>query len=129
MIAVDTSAIVAIIQAEPSEENLRGKLERAGGALISTANLLELQVVMANKRSLVSWPDIEALLAKYCIAAHPFEERQLAIARDAAIRFGRGRHKAGLNYGDCFAYALARAEALRLLCTGEDFAQTDIMLA
>ncbi len=129
MIAVDTSAIVAIIQKEADESRLRAALFTMPRAVISTASLLELQFVMAGKRSLSSWPDVEALLLDYGIAARPFDDRQLQIAREAALRFGRGRHKAKLNFGDCFAYALARAEGIPLLCTGTDFAETDIAIA
>lgn len=129
MIAVDTSAIVAIIKAEPEEQRLRDRLERAGGASMSTANILETQLVIMGSRALAAWPEVEKLFAEYAIAAHPFDERQLRIAREAAVRFGKGRHKAGLNFGDCFAYALAKSEGLPLLCTGKDFAATDVEMA
>ena len=107
MIAVDTSAIIAILWGERDEERLRAALEAANGALISTSTLLEAQLVVAGRRSQTGWSDVEDLLAQYNIAVHPFDARQLAIAREASIRFGKGRHKAGLNFGDCFAYALA----------------------
>jgi len=126
VIAVDTSAIVAMIKSEPDEMRLRAALETANGALMSTANILELQLVMAGKQALATWPDIERMFAQYNIAVHPFDARQLAIAREASIRFGKGRHKAGLNFGDCFAYALAKSEGIALLCTGNDFALTDV---
>jgi len=129
VIAVDTSAIIAVLWGEGDEPRLRDALEAADGALMSTANILELQMVIAGRKAARGWPQAEALLAEYQITAHPFDERQLAIAREAALRFGRGRHKARLNFGDCFAYALARAEGLALLCTGADFAHTDIALA
>lgn len=129
MIAVDTSAIVAIVKAEAEEPRLRDALERADDASMSAANILELQLVMMGSRALATWPDVEKLLAKYGIATHPFDARQLAIAREAAIRFGKGRHKAGLNFGDCFAYALAKSEDVPLLCTGRDFAATDLAMA
>ena len=126
MIAVDTSAAIAILWGEAQETRLRTALEQANGALISTANVLELQLVLAGRRSQTGWSDAEALFAQYNIAAHPFDARQLAIAREASIRFGKGRHKAGLNFGDCFAYALAKSEGIALLCTGNDFAETDV---
>ncbi len=131
MIAVDTSAVVAILWGEADEVRLRAALEVnwSSGAVVSTGNLLELQLVLAGSRSRTGWADAEALFAKYRIAAHPFDERQLQVAREAAVRFGKGRHKAGLNFGDCFAYALARVEDVPLLCTGKDFAATDIAIA
>lgn len=129
MIAVDSSAVIAVIQSGPEEARLRAALHQASRGLISTASLLEIQIVMAGKGSTVSWPDIEALLRTYRVAPHPFDERQLTFAREAALRFGKGRHKAGLNLTDCFSYALARSQNLPLLCTGRDFAHTDIELA
>lgn len=129
MICVDTSAIVAIIEREPDEMRLKAALATEGEAVVSTASLLELQIVMANKGSILSWPDIEAMLAKLRIAPRAFDERQLSIARDAAIRFARGRHKAALNFGDCFAYALARSEGSPILAAGHEFSRTDISVA
>lgn len=129
MIAVDTSAIVALLKAEASEPSLRRKLQDADSALMSAGNVLELQLVLNGAREIAAWPVAEALFGKYRIAIHPFDERQLQLAREAAVRFGRGRHKAALNYGDCFAYALARSEGIPLLCTGADFAATDVKLA
>jgi ribonuclease VapC len=129
VIAVDTSAIVAMLRFEPEKARLRMRLESAGAALISAANLLELQLVLAGKPSPVAWRQVEVVLEEYAIAIHPFDERQLEVAREAAVRFGKGRHKAGLNFGDCFAYALAKVEDVPLLCTGKDFAATDIAIA
>lgn len=131
MIAVDTSAVIAILWDEADAPRLRTSLETHwdSGALISTANLLELQLVLAGSRSRTGWSSAEALLAKYRIRAHPFDERQLHVARQAAVRYGKGRHKANLNFGDCFAYALAKTEDLPLLCTGKDFAATDLAIA
>jgi len=68
-------------------------------------------------------------LAAYGIAILPFDDAQLRFAREAALRFGNGRHRASLNFGDCFAYALAKSEGISLLCTGGDFPLTDIELA
>lgn len=129
MIAVDTSALVAILWGEGEEPRLRAALARAQGALISAANVLELHLVVAGRRNLPGWPQAEALLRRCRINIRPFDEFQLALAREAALRFGKGRHKAGLNFGDCVAYALARAERAPLLCTGDDFSHTDIELA
>jgi ribonuclease VapC len=129
VIAVDTSAIIAIIKHEADEVELRAKLNASDGALISTGNMLELQLVSLTRAVGTKWSEIEELLAAYKIVPRPFNEYQLRIARGAAVQFGKGRHKAGLNYGDCFAYALAKSENLPLLCKGEDFAHTDLMLA
>jgi ribonuclease VapC len=129
VIAVDTSALIAILWGEKDEHRLLSCLEQAGGALVSTASLLELQLVVAGVRSKTGWKEAEALLDRYDIQPRAFDERQLQIARDAVLRFGKGRHKAGLNFGDCFAYALAISEDIPLLFTGKDFAHTDVMAA
>lgn len=129
MIAVDTSAIMAILLVEDDAHRIRARLAATQAAFISTANLLELQIVIASERVSKGWDRAETVLAEYRIAARPFDERQLRIAREAAVTFGKGRHKAGLNFGDCFAYALAKSEALPLLCTGNDFIHTDLKLA
>ena len=108
---------------------MRARLEGAGGAMISAASLLELQLVMAGKPSPPAWRQVEIVLEEYAIAIRPFDELQLEVAREVAVRFGKGRHKAGLNFGDCFAYALAKVEDVPLLCAGKDFAATDIAIA
>lgn len=129
MIAVDSSAIMAILYDEPDAARLQETLAQSDGALISAANMLELQLVVAGVRSRTGWDDVTALLAQYGIAIHPFDEHQLHFARRAALRYGRGRDKAKLNFGDCFAYALARTENIPLLCTGKDFMATDVTIA
>ena len=129
MIAVDSSAVIAILYREPEAARLRAALAGANGAVISTGTLLELQLVVAGTRARSGWTQVEALLALYGVTARAFDERQLRLAREAATRYGKGRHKAALNFGDCFAYALAKSEDAPLLCTGEDFKQTDIAVA
>ncbi len=129
MIAVDTSALVAVLWGEKDEHRIRTRLEAADGVLVSTASLLELQLVIAGVRSKTGWKEAEALLRDYEIEPRAFNERQLEIARDAVVRFGKGRHKAGLNFGDCFAYALAKTEDIPLLFTGNDFSHTDVEAA
>jgi ribonuclease VapC len=129
VIAVDTSAIVAILWREPDAKRLRERLRSEESAVISAGSVLELQFVVAGTRTQGGWDQVEALLGAYQIAIRPFDDAQLRIARDAAQRFGKGRHRASLNFGDCFAYALAKAEGLSLLCKGDDFAHTDIGIA
>ena len=129
MIAVDTSAVIAILWREFDWERLRAQLAAANGAVISAGSVLELQLVLAGIRAAASWDHVEALFNVYGIVVRPFDETQLRVAREAAMRFGKGRHTAALNFGDCFAYALARTEGLKLLCKGGDFSLTDIELA
>jgi ribonuclease VapC len=128
-IVADTSAIMAILYDEPEAAKMRQALHAAKSALISAANVLELQLVIAGARSRTGWQQAADLLRQYNIAIHPFDERQLHLAREAALKYGKGRHKAKLNFGDCFAYALAKSEGVPLLCTGRDFAHTDLEMA
>ena len=129
MIAVDTSAMIAILWQEHDAKRLRMRLADAGQSVISAGTLLELQRVLAGAGAQKGWPEVEALMGAYAIAVRPFDEVQLGVAREAALRFGRGRHPAALNLGDCFAYALAKSEGLPLLYVGNDFARTDIAAA
>ena len=129
MIAVDSSAVIAILWDEPGAKALRARLAQAGAAAISAGSALELQFVLARVGVAEAWDDVEALFMAYRISVRAFDETQLAFAREGAIRFGRGRHRAALNFGDCFAYALARAEDLPLLFVGDDFAKTDVKAA
>jgi ribonuclease VapC len=128
MIAVDTSAIVAIFRSEQDSHLLLQKLALAGEGVMSAGNILDLQLVL-HDRDIADWNDIEDFLENHNVALRPFDERQLQIAREAAVRYGKGRHKARLNFGDCFAYALAKSEDIPLLCTGSDFAETDVAVA
>ena len=130
MIAVDTSAVIAILWNEPTARRLEGRLLEAFPSVISAANVLELQLLLLDVGAAPSsWAEVETLFATYRIDSRPFDQFQLSLAREAALRFGKGRQKARLNYGDCFAYALAQSEGLPLLCVGDDFAQTDVEIA
>jgi ribonuclease VapC len=124
MIAVDTSAIFSMIAAEPEEERLRATLGREDRCAMSAGNVLELQLVTAGRG--ISWDKVQQLLDAYRVSVRAFDEPQLHIAREAVAKFGRGRHPAKLNYGDCFAYALAKSLGAPLLFVGGDFALTDI---
>ena len=91
MIAVDSSAVIAILYREPEAARLRAALANADGAVISTGTLLELQLVVAGTRARSGWTQAEALLALYGVTARAFDERQLRLAREAATRYGKGR--------------------------------------
>ncbi len=127
MIVVDTSAIYAMIAAEPEEARVRAALGGDGLHLMSAGNVLELQLVTAGRG--ISWDKVRQLLETYNVVVRAFDEPQLQIARAAVVKYGGGRHPAKLNYGDCFAYALAKSEGAPLLYVGGDFALTDIRSA
>ena len=124
MIVVDTSAIVAILLAEDDEATFRAQIEAAGGALVSAVSAVELVAVASRDEALFA--AARSFLNEPYVAVEPVDAAQAAIASDAYRRFGRGRHPAGLNLGDVFSYALARARGLPLLFKGDDFSRTDV---
>ena len=124
MIVVDTSAIVAILLAEPEEAAFRTQIETAGGALVSAVTAVELAAVAGRDDALLA--AARSFLKEPYVTIEPVDAEQAAIASDAYRRYGRGHHPAGLNLGDVFSYALARTRELPLLFKGNDFAQTDV---
>jgi ribonuclease VapC len=129
VIVVDSSALVAILFSEPDAENLAAKLDASSHNSISAATLLESSIVVARAQGSEALADLDALVKLYEIEIVPFDEAQASVAREAFRRFGKGRHKAGLNFGDCMSYALAKTRKAKLLCKGADFAATDATLA
>jgi ribonuclease VapC len=102
-------------------------LDRADTVFVSAATLHESFCVASREAMVDGRERLDRMVELVAPRVHPFDERQLAAAREAYIRYGRGgRHKAGLNMGDCFAYALAKTRNLPLLFKGEDFFHTDI---
>jgi ribonuclease VapC len=123
---IDTSALMAILQAEPEALVFVRLLNEADRRLMSAANLLEAGIVMLSRRGVPGLHEMDLFFLSAGIEIAPFDQDQAALARQAASRYGRGRHPAGLNFGDCTAYALAKSEGLPLLFKGADFARTDV---
>jgi ribonuclease VapC len=128
-VIVDTSALVAITFAEPGHQDLIAKLAGAPSAGIGTPTLAETALVLAARLSRDPRDLVIRLLDEFSIEQVPFGDQHWREAVDAYLRFGRGRHKAGLNFGDCLSFAVARLADEPLLCTGDDFPQTDLALA
>ena len=126
---IDTSALVTILDQEPEAERIVRAMATASDRKLSAANLVEAGIVMQARRGDEGARDLDLLLAKLKIEIIPFTARQADLARKAFRRYGRERHPAQLNFGDCFAYALAKDTSTPLLCKGSDFAQTDISVA
>lgn len=126
---LDSSAVVALVLGEPSAESLVDKLATAGELAIGAPTLVEAAIVLSHRLGPVAASLLERFLGELAVAVLPFEERHWRLAIEASRRFGKGRHPAALNFGDCMAYAIARLAALPLLCTGDDFAKTDLALA
>jgi ribonuclease VapC len=124
---IDTSAIIAVLLNEANAANIAQAIEAASPRLLSAANLLEASVVIESRKGEAGGRELDLLLYRSAIEIVAVDQDQAEIARLAWRRFGKGRHPAGLNYGDCFAYALAKSRRLPLLFQGEDFSQTDIL--
>lgn len=123
---LDTSALVAIFHQEPEAQTFSQLIHDADVCRISVATYLELTLVIERQLGADAMRQAEAFLRRAGIVSEPVTIEQGEMARQGFRDFGKGRHKAGLNYGDCFAYALAKATGEPLLFKGNDFAHTDI---
>jgi len=123
---IDTSAIAAILFKEPGFEALIERIEESETLLISAASLVELSIVVESRKGEDGARDLDLWLYRARVEIAPVDADQADIARLAWRRFGKGRHPAGLNYGDCFAYALAKKTGLPLLYKGNDFSLADL---
>ena len=126
---VDTSAVVAMLSDEPDASRLRAVLAAATVRRMSVVNALEATMVVESRGGSAAGAELERLMSLAHIEPVPVTLEQLAAARFAWRRFGKGNHTAGLNFGDCFAYALADVTREPLLFKGDDFARTDIKAA
>ncbi|NRP74473.1 Ribonuclease VapC30 [Ensifer psoraleae] len=126
---IDTSAIVAIAFNEPEAETYEQKVVDAPRRFISAATVLELAIVIEARLGEAGAAELDLWLYKAGVEIVAVDAEQIAVARRAWRSYGKGRHPAGLNYGDCFSYALARARNEPLLFKGDDFARTDIEAA
>lgn len=126
---VDTSALVAIVLREPEHDELVHKLATAEAAGIGTPTLAETGLVLSSRLGRDARGLVLGLLDELGVEEVPFGERHWREAVGAYLRFGRGRHPAGLNFGDCLTYAVASLAAEPLLFVGTDFAHTDLVAA
>ena len=130
MIVVDSSAVIAILNQEPDAPLIARSLAAASRRLIGAATYLECTLVIRSKLGADGIGEFEGLSRRIRIEIIPFDEAQMRMAIDANLRYGRGSgHPAQLNFGDCFAYALARSRNLPLLFKGDDFIHTDVVPA
>ena len=123
---LDTSALLAILMAEPEAEGFAVAIEHDPIRLVSAGSMLETAIVAESRWGDAGGRELDLLLFKTGISVTPVDAEQVEIARQAFRLFGKGRHPAGLNFGDCFAYALSRVSGQPLLFKGDDFAQTDV---
>jgi ribonuclease VapC len=123
---IDTSAIVAVLLNEANASGIAQAIESRSPRLLSAANLLEASMVIESRKGEAGGRELDLLVYRAEIEIVAVDQGQVELARLAWRQFGKGRHPAGLNYGDCFAYALAKAQGLPLLFEGDDFSQTDV---
>jgi ribonuclease VapC len=124
-IVIDSSALVAILTAEADAGDLLGRIAAASERCLSATNHLEARIVLSYGRDMPA-SRLEELIARWQVDIIPFDEPLSDLAFEAYGRYGKGRHPARLNMGDCAAYALAKSRGWPLLYKGDDFAETDI---
>lgn len=126
---IDTSAILAVLLDEPERRAFNEAIEEAASRVMSVATFVEASIVLEARFGAEGVRDLDLFIERAGIELAPVDVEQARVARRAFSQFGKGRHVAGLNYGDCFAYALASVLGEPLLYKGEDFARTEIVSA
>ena len=127
-VVIDTSALLAILLGEPERGKLLQLLSESETRLLSAANALETAMVVESRRGEAAGRELDLFLHRTKIESVAVDEEQFSIARFAWRKFGRGRHPAALNFGDCFAYALTKTSSEPLLAKGDDFRRTDLQI-
>jgi ribonuclease VapC len=128
-VIVDSSAVVAVLREERGHRELRQAMRDADGVAIGAPTLFECVIVVGRAEGEEGIAALSRLILDLGIEVVPFDKPHADTATEAFIGYGKGRHPARLNYGDCMTYAIARWSGRPLLYTGDDFAQTDIQAA
>jgi ribonuclease VapC len=123
---LDSSAVLAVLFDEPERRAFTLSIERDPRRLMSTASVLESALIAETRRGESAGRELDLLLHRADVRLVPVDADHVALARSAWRRFGKGRHPAALNFGDCFTYALAAASGEPILFKGEDFSHTDL---
>ena len=130
MIAIDTSALIAIFRLEPEVDAFLRAIVAAEARAMSALSLLETSMVMSGgARDAAALEPLDEFLREAGVEIVVFDAEHSRLARDAFLLYGKGRHKAGLNLGDCASYALAMSRNAALLFKGDDFSRTDVTAA
>ncbi|MGB5102224.1 MAG: type II toxin-antitoxin system VapC family toxin [Steroidobacteraceae bacterium] len=124
---IDSSAMLAILLAEPEQATFTEALAADGACSMSVASLVECSIVLDARYGPQAVRDLDLLLARAEVHLAPVDRDQADLARHAYRHFGKGRHAAALDFGDCFAYALAQSLGEPLLFKGGDFSRTDVL--
>jgi ribonuclease VapC len=126
---IDSSALLAIMAGEPERRAFIEAITAADSRLVAAPSMLETSMVVLSRSGESRLQDLRDFCARGAVETVPFGPEHVELALDALRRYGKGRHPAGLNFGDCFSYALAKATGEPLLFKGEDFSMTDIKQA
>jgi ribonuclease VapC len=129
VIVVDTSAIIAILYREAEFDQFVQLITDSDSCFLSAVSYFEASMVLIGRATPEAGIELDSFLERVGIEFVPFDQEQAKRAREAFARFGRGRHPARLNFGDCVSYALAQERGLPLLYKGKDFAKTDVVSA
>lgn len=125
-IVLDSSAIVAVMLAEPGYESILEQLGAADLLAVAAPTLVEAAIVLTSRLGRDARPELDAFLRESEVEVIPFVDEHYRVAMDAFLRFGKGRHPAALNFGDCLSYAASSVAGLPLLHIGNDFSRTDL---
>jgi ribonuclease VapC len=127
-VILDSSAVIAVLLRQTGHEALLDRLEVAQSAVIGTPTLMETGIVLVARLGIAGKSLLARFLDEAGMTVVPFTSDHWPIAVDAYIRYGKGRHPAALNFGDCLTYAVCRQADQPLLCVGDDFRRTDLDL-
>jgi ribonuclease VapC len=123
---LDTSAIIAVLLAEAGSERLIDRISTSAIVVVGAPTIMETAIVLSAKLQRDARPVLNGFLRRAEAEVILFSQEHYELAVEAFLRYGKGRHAAALNFGDCLTYAVARLSHLPLLCTGNDFAKTDL---
>jgi ribonuclease VapC len=126
---LDASAILSILLKEPGHDRIVNRLNRASITAVGAPTLVEAAMVLTTRLERDARPLLNQFLREAEVEVIPFTREHFEIAMDAFRRYGKGRHPAALNFGDCLCYAVARISGFPLLYTGDDFSKTDLQSA
>jgi ribonuclease VapC len=126
---LDSSAVLAVLFAEQGNERLKQAMNESEVLAIGAPTLFETAMVATGRFGLHGRSLVSQFVEQWDVVVTPFDERHVRVATDAFLHYGKGRHPARLNLGDCMTYATARLAKMPLLFTGDDFAKTDIPVA
>ena len=125
---IDTSALAAIFFGEAERPKFLAAIAAAGSRLVSAATVLETGIVLEARQGEAAGREFDLFVVRANLQIVPVDAEQADLARSAWRKYGKGRHAAGLNFGDCFSYALAKTSGEPLLAKGTDFARTDLAI-